>query len=104
MKLSVEESEFIPCDFLEAFRHLPRHNPPTAILFAEAFKSTVILLSDMPHLGRLRPELGGPEVRSWRLHKFRNYFAPVQLGPALFDCLPEFQLINGIGKRDLNLV
>jgi plasmid stabilization system protein ParE len=56
MKLLVEESEFIYCDVQDILRYLRRRNPVAAVRFLEAFKSTVDLLSRMPHLGRLRPD------------------------------------------------
>ena len=96
MKLPVEESEFIPCDFLDIVRRLRRHNPPAALRFAEAFKSTVNLLSGMPHLGRLRPDLGTPETRSWRVQGFRNYLL-------FYEVLPDrVRLLRVLhGSRDL---
>ena len=72
MKLPVEESEFIPCDVLDAVRYRRQRNLAAAARFVEAFKSSVDLLSRMPHLGRLRPDLGAPETRSWRVSGFRN--------------------------------
>ena len=62
MKLPVEESEFIPCDVLDVPCYLRQRNPAAAVRFVEAFKSSVDLLSRMPHLGRLRPDLGAPET------------------------------------------
>ena len=49
MKLLVEESEFIYCDVHDILRYLRRRNPGAAVRFLEAFKSTVDLLSGMPH-------------------------------------------------------
>ncbi len=96
MNLPVEESEFIPCAFLDAVRHLRRHNPSVAIRFAEAFKSTITLLSGMPHLGRLRPDLGAPGIRSWRVEGFRNYLL-------FYEVLPDqVRLLRVLhGSRDL---
>lgn len=96
MKLPVEESEFIPCDFLDAVRYLRRYNPSAAIRFAQAFKSTVNLLSGMPHLGRLRPDIGAPETRSWRVQGFRNYLL-------FYEVLPDrVRLLRVLhGTRDL---
>ncbi len=73
MNLPVEESDFIPCDVLDILRYLRRRNPDSAARFVEAFKSTVDLLSGMPHLGWRRPDLGAPDMRSWRLRKFPKY-------------------------------
>lgn len=73
MKLPVEESEFIPCDMLDIVRYIRRDNPPAAIRFVDAFKSSVELLSRMPEIGRARPDLGAPETRSWRVKGFRKY-------------------------------
>jgi len=72
MKLPVEESDFIFCDVHDIVRYLRRRNHAVASRFVEAFKSTVDLLCEMPHLGRLRPDLGAPETRSWRVGGFRN--------------------------------
>src|SRR4051812_7304342 len=70
MKLPVEESEFIPCDLLDIVPRIRLHNPAAATRFLEAFKSTIDLLSRMPHLGRLRTDLGAPETRSWQVSGF----------------------------------
>jgi plasmid stabilization system protein ParE len=58
MNLPVEESEFIRCDIQDAVRYLRPRNPAAAVRFVEAFKSTVALLEGMPHMGRVRPDLG----------------------------------------------
>ena len=81
MKLLVEESEFIYCDVHDILRYLRRRNPGAAVRFLEAFKSTVDLLSGMPHLGRLRPDLGVPQLRSWRVSAFRNYLVFYEVLP-----------------------
>jgi toxin ParE1/3/4 len=81
MKLPVEESELIPCDVLDIVRYLRQRNPVAAFRFVEAFKSTVDLLSRMPHLGRLRTDLGAAETRSWRVNGFRRYLLFYEIGP-----------------------
>ena len=81
MKLPVEESEFIPCDVLEIVRYLRQRNPVAAVRFVGAFKSTVDLLAGMPHLGRLRRDLGAPETRSWRVSGFRRYLLFYEVEP-----------------------
>jgi toxin ParE1/3/4 len=73
MNLPVEESDFIPCDVLDILRYLRLRNPDAAPRFVEAFKSTVDLLSGMAHLGRCRPDLGAPDIRSWRIRRFPRY-------------------------------
>lgn len=96
MKLPVEESEFIPCDILDIVRYLRQRNPAAAIRFVAAFKFTVDLLSEMPHLGRRRPDLGAAETRSWRVRGFRNHLI-------FYDVLPDrVRLLRVLhGYRDL---
>ncbi len=72
MKLPVEESDFLPCDILDIVRFLRPRNPGAAVRFVEAFKTSVDVLARMPALGRLRPDLGALETRSWRVGTFRN--------------------------------
>ena len=96
MKLPVEEREFIPCDILDIVRHIRPHNPTVAVRFVEAFKSSVDLLSRMPHLGRLRPDLGAPETRSWRVSGFRKYLIFYEVLP---DRLRRLRVLHG--ARDL---
>ena len=81
MKLPVEESEFIPCDLLDIVRYIRRDNPPAAVRFVDAFKSGVELLSRMPEIGRVRPDLGTPETRSWRVKGFRKYLIFYEVKP-----------------------
>ena len=92
MKLPVEESEFIPCDLLDIVRHLRRYNPVAAVRFVEAFKSSVDLLAGMPALGRVRPDLGAPETRSWRVGRFRNYLIFYEVLP---DRLRLLRVLHG---------
>jgi toxin ParE1/3/4 len=96
MNLLIEESEFLPCDFLEIVRYLRRKNPTAAIRFAQAFESTIVMLAGAPHLGRLRPDLGLPQTRSWRVRGFENYLL-------FYDILPEKVRILRVlhGSRDL---
>ena len=63
MNLLIEESEFLPCDFLEIVRYLRRKNPTSAIRFTHAFESTIVMLARAPYLGRLRPDLGLPDEK-----------------------------------------
>ena len=72
MKLPVEESDFLPCDVLDILRYLRPRNPDAAARFIEAFQATVESLSAMPQVGRRRPDLGAPGIRSWRIRKFPN--------------------------------
>lgn len=96
MKLPVEESEFIPCDVLDIVRCIRRDNPPAAIRFVEAFKSSVELVSRLPDIGRKRPDLGVPETRSWRIKGFRKYLM-------FYDAFPDRVRLLRIlhGARDL---
>lgn len=96
MQLPVEESEFIACDILDVVRRLRPQNPVAAVRFVEAFKSSVELLARMPGLGRVRPDLGAPETRSWRVGRFRNY-------PIFCEELPDrLRLLRVLhGSRDL---
>ena len=96
MQLPVEESEFIPCDLLDILRRIRLHNPAAAVRFIEAFKASVELLSRMPDSGRLRPDLGAPETRSWRLKGFHKYLI-------FYESLPDrVRLLRVLhGARDL---
>ena len=96
MKLPVEESDFIFCDVQDIVRYLRRRNPAAAVRFVEAFKSTVELICEMPHLGRTRADLGAPETRSWRVGGFRNYVL-------FYEVLPDrLRLLRVLrGYRDL---
>ena len=96
MKLPVEESEFIPCDMLDIVRRIHPQNPVAAVRFVEAFKSSVDLLARMPALGRVRPDLGTPETRSWRVGGFRNYLIFYEVLP---DRLRLLRVLHG--SRDL---
>lgn len=96
MKLPVEESEFIPCDILDIVRRIRPHNPVAAVRFVEAFKSSVDLLARMPALGRVRPDLGAPETRSWRVGRFRKYLIFYEVLP---DRLRLLRVLHG--SRDL---
>lgn len=78
MNLRVEESEFVPCDVLEIVRYLQQRNPAAAARFIAAFKRTVSFLAGAPLSGRRRPDLGGEQIRSWRIHGFRNYLVIYQ--------------------------
>src|SRR3954470_15432158 len=73
MNLTVEESEFIPCDVFDTTRVLKRRNPQAAVRFVEPFAGSIKLLSTMPAIGVARGDLGAPETRSWRIKGFRNY-------------------------------
>lgn len=96
MKLTVEESEFIPCDILDIVRRIRPHNPAAAVRFVEAFKSSVDLLARMPDIGRARPDLGVLETRSWRVKGFRKYLI-------FYEALPDrVRLLRVLhGARDL---
>ncbi len=96
MKLPVEESEFIPCDILDIVRRIRPHNPPAALHFVEAFKASVDSLARMPGLGRMRPDLGVSETRSWRVGKFRRYLIFYEVLP---DRLRLLRVMHG--SRDL---
>lgn len=96
MKLPVEQSEFIPCDILDIVRRIRPHNPAAAARFVETFKSSVELLARMPALGRLRPDLGTPETRSWRVNRFRRYLIFYEVLP---DRLRLLRVLHG--SRDL---
>jgi toxin ParE1/3/4 len=96
MKLPVEESEFIPCDMLDIVRWIRADNPAAAVRFVDAFKASVELLSQMPEIGRARPDLGASETRSWRVKGFRKYLI-------FYDALPDrVRLLRVLhGARDL---
>jgi toxin ParE1/3/4 len=96
MKLPVEESDFIPCDVLDIVRYMRRHNPTAAARFVDAFKSTVALMAGTPRLGRLRPDLGAAETRSWRIRGFQNYLIFYEVQP---DKLRLLRVLHG--SRDL---
>ncbi len=96
MILPVEESEFIPCDLFDIVRRLRPRNPAAAARFIDAFKSSVELLSQMPEIGRARPDLGALEIRSWRVKGFRRYLI-------FYEALPDrVRLLRVLhGARDL---
>jgi len=96
MKLPVEESDFIPCDILDIVRRIRPHNPAAAVRFVEAFKASVDLLARMPDIGRVRPDLGTPETRSWRVKGFRKHLI-------FYETLPDrMRLLRVLhGARDL---
>ncbi len=96
MKLPVEESEFIPCDILDIVRRIRPHNPAAAVRFVETFKTSVDSLARMPGLGRVRPDIGEPETRSWRVGKFRKYLIFYEVLP---DRLRLLRVLHG--SRDL---
>ena len=96
MKMLVEESDFISCDVQDILRYLRKHNAPTALRFIQEFKSTVVQLAEMPHLGRPRPDIGAPEVRSWRVGSFRRYLLFYEVLP---DRLRLLRVLHG--HRDL---
>ncbi len=96
MNPPVEESEFIPCDLLDIVRRIRPHNPAAAVRFVAAFKASVDLLARMPGLGRVRPDLGSPETRSWRVGRYRNYLIFYEVLP---DKLRLLRVLHG--SRDL---
>lgn len=71
-------------------------NPAAAVRFVNAFKASVEVLSQMPEIGRARPDLGTPETRSWRVKGFRKYLI-------FYDALPDrVRLLRVLhGARDL---
>ena len=68
-----DESEFIFCDLQAIARFIHRDNPLAAQLFLEAAYDAFEFLSQNPGLGRLRADLGFPQVRSWRISGFERY-------------------------------
>jgi toxin ParE1/3/4 len=68
-----EESEFVFCDLQAAARYIRRDNPATAHAFLKAAYNTFEFLALNPGVGRRRPDLGFPEIRSWRIDNFRRY-------------------------------
>jgi len=73
MMPSWEESEYVFCDLQTAARYIQRDNPVAAQSFLEAAYDTFEFLARNPGVGRMRHDLGFPEVRSWRITGFRRY-------------------------------
>lgn len=73
-------------------RYLRRHNPAAAARFVRAFQATVAQLARMPGLGRLRPDLGAPETRSWRVRGFGSYLIFYEVLP---DRLRLLRVLHG---------
>ena len=96
MSLRVEESDFIFCDVQAVTRYLHRHNPAAGDRFVRAFQATAAQLARMPGLGRLRPDLGAPETRSWRVRGFGSYLIFYEVLP---DRLRLLRVLHG--ARDL---
>ena len=68
-----DESEFVFCDLQAAARFIRRDNPAAARAFLEAAYDTFEFLARNPGIGRRRSDLGFPDVRSWRVDRFRRY-------------------------------
>ncbi len=68
-----EESEFIFCDLQAAAGFIRHDNPTAARAFLEAAYDSFEFLARNPGIGRRRPDLGFPEIRSWRVDGFRRY-------------------------------
>ncbi len=73
MKFRWEESEYIFCDLQAGARFIRHGNPAAARSFLEAAYDTFEFLAQNPGVGRVRFDLGFPEVRSWRVEGFRRY-------------------------------
>jgi plasmid stabilization system protein ParE len=58
----------------------------------------VDLLARMPGMGRVRPDLGAPETRSWRVSRFRKYLIFYEMLP---DRLRLLRVLHG--SRDLQV-
>jgi plasmid stabilization system protein ParE len=73
MSLRIENSEFVHCDLEAIVRFIRKHNPDAAARFVQEFNATLEQLSEFPHIGRRRLDLGAPETRSWRVQRFSRY-------------------------------
>ena len=70
MKPRWDESEFVFGNLQTAAQFIHRENPFAARLFLEAAYDTFGFLARNPGIGRQRPDLGFPEIRSWRVDGF----------------------------------
>jgi plasmid stabilization system protein ParE len=66
MSFRVEDSDFVYCDLEDIVRSIRKHNPNAAAQFIRSFNESVDQLSESPHIGRTRSDLGANETRSWR--------------------------------------
>jgi toxin ParE1/3/4 len=92
-----DESEFILCDLQAAARHIHRQNPTAARAFLVSAYDTFEFLAENPGLGRLRAELGYPDVRSWRVHGCRSFLIFYRVLP---DRIQIWRVLHG--ARDLH--
>ncbi len=68
-----DESEYVFCDLQDGFRYLRKFDLATAQAFLEGAYDTFEFLAANPGLGRLRPEFGHQDLRSWRVSGFHRY-------------------------------
>jgi toxin ParE1/3/4 len=92
-----EEGEFVFCDLQAAARYIRRDNPAAARAFLEAAYDTFEVLARNPGIGRRRADLGFPEIRSWRLDRFRRYLVFYRELP---DRIQIWRVLHG--ARDLH--
>lgn len=81
MKLPWDRSPLIFCDLQEAARFLRKRNLEAAERFLEAVYATFDFIGQNPEIGRLRPDLGLPTVRSWKVRGFSRYLILYSVEP-----------------------
>ena len=99
MNLHWEEGEFVFCDLRTAAQFIHQDNPTAAHLFLEAAYETFEFLARHPGIGRVRSDLGFPEIRSWRVVGFRRYLIFYRELP---DRIQIWRVLHG--ARDLHQV
>jgi toxin ParE1/3/4 len=92
-----EESGFIFSDLQIAAQYIYKDNPTAAYSFLEAAYDTFEFLARNPGVGRQRSDLGFPEVRSWRIKRFRRYLVFYR---PLSDRIQIWRVLHGV--RDLH--
>ena len=94
-----EESEFVFCDLQTAARYIRRDNLQAAHAFLKAAYDSFEFLTRNPSIGRSRSDLGFPEVRSWRITRFRRYLIFYRELP---DRIQIWRVLHG--ARDLHTI
>jgi len=93
-----EESEYVFLDLTTATSYIHQANPAAARAFVHAVYDNFEFLARNPGLGRVRADLGYPEVRSWPVRGFRRYLIFYR---ELSDRIQIWRVLHG--ARDLHL-